>query len=54
MKTDNNYGALALAGWRKMIPFVIFKRKSLHKERPSSGIIFMCNERGQMREIVVA
>jgi hypothetical protein len=41
-------------GWRKLIPFVILKRRSLHKERLSSGIIFMCNERGEMREFMVA
>jgi hypothetical protein len=32
------------------IPFVILKRKNLPKEKLPTGIIFKCNEKGQMTE----
>jgi hypothetical protein len=36
---------LVLACRRKLMPFVIFKRKNFPKEKLLAGITFKCNER---------
>jgi hypothetical protein len=42
-----------LADGRKLTPFVILRRKNLPKEKLPTGIIFKCNEKGWMTELMV-